>query len=149
MIKLLEHVGAQQRGELSFGKMGIQKAAWQSCYNALISKNISFNIEHSAFNIEHSTLNNTYIHIILLRIWSCKSRCNCVSIVSCNCIMKSYIQQTIQVYQLIHYAISQSMPVISHKSNWLHNISSYSIHNITTINSILCYCITNSLYNIM
>lgn len=47
MIKLLEHVGAQQRGELSFGKMGIQKAAWQSCYNALISKNISFDIQHS------------------------------------------------------------------------------------------------------
>ena len=46
MIKLLEHVGAQQRGELSFGKMGIQKAAWQSCYNALISKNISFDIQH-------------------------------------------------------------------------------------------------------
>lgn len=46
VIKLLEHVGAQQRGELSFGKMGIQKAAWQSCYNALISKNISFDIQH-------------------------------------------------------------------------------------------------------
>ena len=138
MIKLLEHVGAQQRGELSFGKMGIQKAAWQSCYNALISKNISFDIQHSTtrtFISCHSEFGHVKVDVTEFRLW--------YAIVSWNCTYNKLYNE------LIHYAISQSMPVISHKSNWLHNISSYSIHNITTINSILCYCITNSLYNIM